>query len=78
MSTTAKPKWYCDEHPERGRACAELPCKGHRVTKDVQLAAEAWAWADGYDWHGRWKVPQDRRQDYLNGAGDFINRRAKP
>ena len=84
--TKPKPKWYCGTPEEYAIgdglvACGGLPCNGHPVTKDVQLAAEVWAWADGYAL-GIFSGSQADdplfakvRQDYLNVAGDFIKRR---
>lgn len=29
--------------------CDDLPCRGHRVTQQIRLAADVLAWADGWD-----------------------------
>jgi hypothetical protein len=39
--------WHCD--PMWDDRCDDLPCRGHRVTRDIDQAARVLAWADGYD-----------------------------
>lgn len=65
-----KEKWFCeyDPHDPDIPIRCKKKCKGHKVTKQVLLAAQAMAWYDG-DW---WLDDQVWRQNYLDNAGQFL------
>ena len=81
---TRRPVWYCDALPYRRKPCDDVPCKGHRVTKDVRLAAEVLSWGDGYELGIFTGAQADDpmfaklRQDYLNEAARFLAHRVTP
>ena len=76
MSTTPKPKWYCDPRGYVHGDCVFSGCRGHIPTKDMLLAADVLAWHDGEnDLAG--VADEYARQEYLDMAGEFISERGK-
>ena len=58
----------------RRALCDDVPCGGHRVTKDIDQAARIIAWTDGWDV----MEESDQADEYWQAAACALGEIARP